>query len=299
MSQQASFRFTSSFDGSSTRGALRPFKAQLLKWVGNKQRFAYEIALNFPRPFGRYIEPFLGSAGVLGTVAPKRGLAGDALKPLAQLWATVGSEPRRVKRWYKSRFDLMEKIGKKETYERVRKSYNDSPNPADLLFLSRACYGGVMRFRKDGYISTPCGAHALMSAETFSRRVEVWHERLAGSEIRHADFEETIEEAKRGDVVYCDPPYMHTQRILYGSQAFSFDRLFNAIERAKRKGAFVALSIDGTKKSGAVLCDVTIPKSLFAREVRVNCGRSMLRRFQMSGRSLETEHVTDRLLLTS
>jgi len=60
----------------------------------------------------------------------------------------------------------------------------------------------------------------------------------------------------------------------------------------------VALSIDGSKKSGDVLCRVPIPKGLFQREALVNCGRSMLRRFQMNGRTLEEEVVADRLLLT-
>ncbi len=60
----------------------------------------------------------------------------------------------------------------------------------------------------------------------------------------------------------------------------------------------VALSIDGTKKSGATVCDVPIPPGLFRREVLIDTGRSMLRRFQMEGRSLERETVADRLLLT-
>jgi DNA adenine methylase len=58
------------------------------------------------------------------------------------------------------------------------------------------------------------------------------------------------------------------------------------------------LSIDGTKKSGKVDCDLPIPKDLFEREIFVDCGRSMLKRFQMDGLTLEKEHVSDRLLLT-
>jgi len=60
----------------------------------------------------------------------------------------------------------------------------------------------------------------------------------------------------------------------------------------------VALSIDGTKRSGDLICRVPIPDGLFEREALVNCGRSMLRRFQMGGQSLESEVVADRLLLT-
>jgi DNA adenine methylase len=56
----------------------------------------------------------------------------------------------------------------------------------------------------------------------------------------------------------------------------------------------VALSIDGDKKSGDFICDLPIPPGLFARELSVNIGRSMLKRFQMEGRTLENEVVSDR-----
>jgi DNA adenine methylase len=75
-------------------------------------------------------------------------------------------------------------------------------------------------------------------------------------------------------------------------------RLFEVIEGCKVRGVCVAVSIDGTKRSGDLICKVPIPEGLFEREAFVNCGRSMLRRFQMSGRTLEAENVTDRLLLT-
>ena len=70
------------------------------------------------------------------------------------------------------------------------------------------------------------------------------------------------------------------------------------IARCKERGVAVALSIDGTKRSGNRLCEVPIPVGVFEREVFVNCGRSMLRRFQMAGQTLEGEVVSDRLLLT-
>jgi DNA adenine methylase len=60
----------------------------------------------------------------------------------------------------------------------------------------------------------------------------------------------------------------------------------------------VALSIDGTKKSGDLICNLPIPAGVFEREVFVNVGRSMLKRFQMNGKTLEKEVVKDRLLLT-
>jgi DNA adenine methylase len=145
-------------------------------------------------------------------------------------------------------------------YEKIKASYNAHPNGADLLFLSRSCYGGVVRFRhSDGHISTPCGVHTPISPAAFSARVDQWHRRTAGTKFLLLDYEEAMALAGPGDVIYCDPPYRHSQGILYGAQSFAISRLLQAIER---------------------------------------CGRSMLKRFQMGGQTLEGEVVADRLLLT-
>jgi DNA adenine methylase len=147
-------------------------------------------------------------------------------------------------------------------------------------------------------MSTPVGIHDPISPESFARRVDLWCARTQGTRFVHADFAETMSRAKKGDLVYCDPPYLDSQTILYGAQSFSVDRLFDAIADCKQRGVSVVLSIDGTKYSGRKLCDVPVPELLFEREVFLTLGRSMLKRFQMNGRSLEQHEVTDRLLLT-
>jgi DNA adenine methylase len=278
--------------------AVQPFKTQLLKWVGNKQRFAHEIIAFFPEHFGTYHEPFLGSGAVLGTLAPSQGVASDALKPLIDLWQTLQIDPETVKSWYNERWQATQNGEKVAAYERIKAAYNRIPNAADLLFIARACYGGVVRFRKDGYISTPCGIHDPVNPVSFAQRVDLWHERIALTRFIHSDFEPVMQAAKAGDLIYCDPPYVDTQAILYGAQNFSLKRLFDVIAKCKARGVYVALSLDGSKKSGKRPLSMGIPDGLFAREVYVNCGRSMLRRFQMEGQTLEAEVVTDRLLLT-
>jgi len=279
--------------------AVQPFRTQLLKWVGNKQRFANKIISFFPDTFNHYYEPFLGSGAVLGTLSHPNAVASDCFKPLIEIWQTLSSSPETLKLWYKERWKLINGHGKKDAYKKIKVSYNANPNGADLLFLCRACYGGVVRFRKlDGYMSTPCGIHDPISPESFSKRVDLWAERTSGTKFILSDYKNTMEQTQTGDMIYCDPPYSHTQSILYGAQSFSLEELFDIILKCKNRGVFVALSIDGSKKSGRYDCNLPIPDGLFEREVLVNCGRSMLRRFQMNGKTLEKEVVKDRLLLT-
>lgn len=281
-----------------TRPNITPFRTQLLKWIGNKQRFAHEIIQYFPPGYRTYYEPFVGSGAVLGTLAPQAAVASDALKPLVEIWQTLKAAPDTVKSWYTERWHIYMAGDRIEGYEKIKQAYNVESNAADLLFLSRSCYGGVVRFRKDGYMSTPCGIHTPIPPERFGERVDIWHERIKGTRFIHSDFEAIMDEAKPGDLIYCDPPYLDTQSILYGAQAFTLQRLFAAIERCQTRGVYVILSIDGTKKTGKKRLCIPIPQGLFEREAFVNCGRSMLRRFQMQGQTLEDEVVSDRILLT-
>jgi DNA adenine methylase len=278
---------------------VEPFNTQLLKWVGNKQRFAHEIISYFPLKINRYFEPFLGSGAVLGTFAYGKSIGSDIFEPLMEIWITLHDDPELVKRWYQDRWNVFIRGDKVRGYERIKASYNANPNGADLLFLSRSCYGGVVRFRSlDGYMSTPCGIHNPISPKSFNRRVDEWHRRTASTKFLRLNYADAMDMAKDGDLIYCDPPYLHSQTILYRGQSFSLGDLLKLIDKCKSRGSYVALSIDGTKRSGKSICEIPTPKGLFKREIFVNCGRSMLKRFQMEGKTLENEIVSDRLLLT-
>jgi DNA adenine methylase len=278
---------------------VAPFRSQLLKWVGNKQTQAAAIIAHFPERYGTYFEPFLGAGGILGVLAPPHAVASDGFRPLMEIWRCLSTDPDRLKRVYGVRHALIATLGKQQAYAQVRDAYNARPNGPDLLFLCRACYGGVVRFRKqDGHMSTPDGVHDPMSPERFAARVDSWHARTRGTQFLHLDFAASMRRAQRNDMVYCDPPYSDTQAILYGAQAFSLPRLFDAIAECKARGVRVALSIDGTKFSGRRLCAVPLPEGVFVREEFIAVGRSMLKRFQMTGRTLEAHEVKDRLLLT-
>ncbi len=294
----------SPFDADSTasdEARLRPapFKTQLLKWVGNKQRFGHEIAGYFPADYRCYYEPFLGSGGVLGVMAPHTAVASDAFEPLIGIWQCLHDDPALLVEWYRERWERFSNAEDRvAAYEAIKADYNARPSSADLLFLSRSCYGGVVRFRRDGYMSTPIGVHEPVGPTSFKARVAEWARRTAGAQFVPMDYREAIDLAGPGDIVYCDPPYTDTQKILYGAQAFNLLDLCEHIAGAKARGAKVALSIDGTKRSGTHTVTLPIPDGLFEREAMVNCGVSHLRRFQRGGETLGDELVSDRLLLT-
>jgi DNA adenine methylase len=274
-----------------------PPARQLLKWIGNKQRSAGAIAALLPSTYERYLEPFVGGGAVLAAMAPSKGLAGDLLKPLIEIWWAVQRDPAALAGHYQLLWERYVS-DRQQTYDATLARYNLQPNGYDLFFLCRTCYGGVVRFTKSGTMSTPLGPHLAVPPARVEQRLREWGERIKDTEFKHAAFEETMDQAGRNDVIYCDPPYVYSQAILYGAQDFGLKRLWQAIDGAVSRGAKVALSIDGSKKSGRSKLQLHVPDGLFRRDLLVPKGGSMLKRFQRRDGNVDDEQVVDRLLLT-
>nr|WP_321298315.1 Dam family site-specific DNA-(adenine-N6)-methyltransferase [uncultured Sphaerochaeta sp.] len=280
----------------------------LLKWIGNKGRYAEEIVSYMPNSINTYYEPFLGSGAVLGELLDQtrkfsirsceNSVASDILPFLVDIFMLVKDQPDELIEYYKEEIVNFPQ-NCKDAYEIVRDRFNRTHNAKDFCILSRTCYSGIIRFRKsDGYMSTPVGPHMPISGEAFEKRVRLWHSLISQTEFVNSDFKTIMAQAKAGDVVYCDPPYTHSQTIIYGAQDFKITELWNSIRECKARGAKVLLSINGSRESGKRQLEVEIPQDLFIREIPINCGISMIDRLQNEGKNMINEKVHDRLLLT-
>lgn len=291
--------FTEALEVQTIVSTYIPPKVQLLKWVGSKHKFAVEMAAYFPTDFNNYHEPFIGSGAILATIAPLQGYASDIYEPLISIWQNLKEDPEIIIKWYGDRLLRLQNEDKKTVYEDIKASFNRSPNGPDFLFLTRCCWGGVIRFRKiDGYMSTPVGWHEPINLHGFRLRALEWHKRIKNTTFVCEDYKQAFRKALPGDFIYCDPPYKNSQNILYGSQDFELNELFECIRVAKARGIYVAMSIDGNSKSGVIQSKLEIPAGIFEREIDINDRFSMLLRFKKLGQKLTNERDTEKLYLT-
>lgn len=280
----------------------------LLKWVGNKRKVANKIISFFPDRFNDYYEPFLGSGAVLIQLLEQKNLllpikfnqawASDSNRYLIDIFNYVKKDPKVITDYYADNIEhYMD--NKEENYKVIRDRFNHDHNALDFCLLSRTCYGGIIRFRKsDGYMSTPVGPHKPISPTSFEQRVSVWHDLIKNTKFENLDYREAIKRAGKDDLIYCDPPYTHSQGILYGAQEFDINDLWREIALAKKRGAKVALSINGKRESNTKDISVTPPEGLFERIEEVDVGISMVDRLQKSGKQMKNSRVTDYLMLT-
>lgn len=280
----------------------------LLKWIGNKQRFASIIVANMPTTFNNYYEPFLGSGAVLAELLMQddtslyphfnHAYGSDILPFLIDIFRSVKENPNKIIEYYSKEISSYYE-NPAEQYELIRNRFNQDHNAFDFCLLSRTCYSGVIRFRKaDGYMSTPKGPHNPIKPSVFANRVALWSNLIQKADFYTESFEKAMAKPQQGDVIYCDPPYTHSQSIIYGAQDFNINILWNKIAECKDRGAYVMLSINGSRESKKKDISIDLPTGLFDRELTVNCGTSMIDRLQNSGKDMVDEVVHDKLLLT-
>lgn len=288
---------------------------QLLKWVGNKQRFTKEIISYMPEYVNTYYEPFLGSGAVLGDLAfqnyyelipavqVKEFIGSDYLAPLIEIFKYTKENPETVIERYdfwRSQLNV-EASNKKEVYEAALAEFNKNKSGLDFAYVSRASFSGIVRFRKaDGYMSTPVGPHTPIPTKVFANRVDAWHQVLSNLDIKFLvrDYKIALNDATEGDLVYLDPPYGNSQKILYGAQGFVFEELIKAVAEAKERGVYCMLSYNGHTKSKTIDTRPDLPDGLFERVAEVNVGISMVNRLQNGGKKMIDESVSDLLLMT-
>ncbi len=194
----------------------RPF----IKWVGGKGQLLPELLkrVEMAGEFGRYHEPFVGG-GALFYALYREGLLGKS-----QAWLS-DFNPRLIEtyRGVKDDVDSVIKFLKKhqrshseEYYYQVREILRDSvrlqkfPSSAEhaarIIYLNKTGYNGLYRENSKGLYNVPFGRYKnpLICDE---ENLRMCAKSLTKVKLESRPFEDILEKAKPGDLVYFDPPY--------------------------------------------------------------------------------------------
>lgn len=242
----------------------------VIKWSGSKRSQAHNIAKYVPSVFETYYEPFVGGASVAYVINPKHGICGDICEPLINLWNIIKYNPDKLYTYYEASWSRLQKEGHLVYYE-IRDHFNQTQSPYDLLFLSRTCVNGLIRFNNDGKFNnslhhTRKGINPL----TFRKILYEWSERIRNIEFVYGDYKVTTTNATRNDFIYLDPPYFNTRGRYYGT--IDYDEFFSYLELLNSKEIKYALSFDGTREKNNY--KVAVPKDLYKRHVMIESGLS-------------------------
>ena len=75
-----------------------------------------------------------------------------------------------------------------------------------MIFLNKTCFNGLWRVNSRGEFNVPIGSHKNPSLYD-EENIYAASRALEGVHLALQDFRDTLNEARRGDFVYIDPPY--------------------------------------------------------------------------------------------
>jgi DNA adenine methylase len=195
--------------------------------------------------FGRYIEPFLGGGSVYLGLAPTGALLSDINADLITTYAQVRYRPKILK-------DALRQMPvDASSYAEVRSRRPDSGADVALrfLYLNRTAFGGMYRLSRAGAFNVPFGPGRTPATLWTTCLLEEAARVLRGADLSARDFGDHVEQARDGDLVYCDPIYSvaHNENgfVRYNEAVFRWidqERLAVAAHRAASKGALVLVS---------------------------------------------------------
>lgn len=200
-------------------------------------------------PGGRLIEPFLGSGAVFLNTGYERYLLADSNGDLIDLYQRLVDDGDAVIESTRELFTAeMNHAGHyyalREEFNRTRHSRRRA---AVFLYLNRHCYNGLCRYNSSGEFNSPFGRY--LRPYFPEREMRGFMARAQRARFLRAGFEETLGHARRGDVVYCDPPYTPLSRTAhftdYHTGGFNWQeqaRLANLAQKLAARGIQVVIS---------------------------------------------------------
>lgn len=165
---------------------------------------------------GRWIEPFMGSGVVGFNLRPRNAIFADKNPHLINFYRAIHTgeiTPGKAKSFLETEGRIMAEQGAAH-FKEVRARFNQTGSPLDFLFLNRSCFNGIIRFNSKGGFNTPYGHKPERFAPAYVTKIVnridyVSKAMRAGRwEFVCADFREAAGRARKGDVIYCDPPYL-------------------------------------------------------------------------------------------
>jgi len=219
-----------------------------LKWAGNKRRVVPHILPLLPEG-ERFIEPFCGSAAVFLNTNYKKNIIADTNTDVINLFQHLQNEKTEFIDYCDQFFTGKNNDAEKfyELREKFNKTKNKRLKAALFLYLNKHCFNGLCRYNKSGGFNVPFGRYKTIFLPR--ENMEFFVKKSRQAEFLVNDFATTMRNTQKGDVIYCDPPYVpvndSNSNFKYEKAGFSMDQqelLAKLAEETANRGIPVLIS---------------------------------------------------------
>lgn len=232
-----------------------------VKWAGGKRQLIPIINQNLPESFGTYYEPFLGGGALLFHIlTDKNGQKcsiSDLNSDLVLAYTTIRDRIDSLIASLKNHEKNYQKNSESYYYS-IRESNprSEIEKTSRLIFLNRTCFNGLYRVNSKGKFNVPLGKYSnpnIVNEENLRAVSSILQSSRISIKCR--DFEAVLRDAKKGDLIYFDPPYQPVSATAnftsYTNKDFTYDDLTRLAElclKLDSRGCNVLLSNSDSKE---------------------------------------------------
>lgn len=230
-----------------------------VKWVGGKRQLLgqfRDMGLYPPKHFdptvNTYFEPFVGGGALFFDLLPLKASINDINSELVVTYTTIRDNAEKLI----SELNSGEYIYDKDIFLNIRawelENVSEIKRAARFIYLNRTAFNGMYRVNKSGKFNVPFGKYSTpqICDETNIRRVA---EVLKDTKVSNTSYKYVLDEAKKGDFVYFDPPYYPVSKTssftTYSNDVFlekEQEELRDTFMELHNRGCFVMLSNSDT-----------------------------------------------------
>src|SRR5574344_244002 len=248
----------------------------VIKWSGSKRSQADEILKYVPKEFDTYYEPVIGGGSVLYAIHPNKAICGDICEPLISLWNEIKNNPKDIADKYEIMWTNLQVNGEKYYYI-IRDLFNQEHKPEQLLFLSRTCINGLIRFNKKGKFNSSFHfSRPRINTDKLHDIIFNWSNKIKNTNFHYKDYKDLLKTCTDKDFIYLDPPYFHTNSMYYGN--IDYDEFVDLLRALNHKHIRFMLSYDG--KRGDKSLEVDLPQDVYKNHIFINSGLYSFNRLQ-------------------
>ena len=183
-----------------------------LKWAGGKRQLLTHLKMITPDKFNNYFEPFVGAGALFFELNPTKAYINDLNEDLINTYVQIKERPVELitileihkANNSKTYFETIRMLDRSSDYS----SFSNLQKAARFIYLNKVSYNGLYRVNKKNQFNVPYGNYKnpnICDSQNIKNVSRVLNENDIS--ITSEDFSYVLDYAKRGDLVYFDPPY--------------------------------------------------------------------------------------------
>ena len=250
----------------------------VIKWAGGKRQLIFDLTKNMPKEYNRYFEPFIGGGALFFETQPENGYISDLNVELINLYYVIKNdvdlliEDLKKHEVSKKYFLKIREVDRKPTY----KNWSSVEKASRFIYLNRTCFNGLYRVNSQGQFNVPYGNYSnprIIDGNNLYNCSEL----LKNTQIECKSFTSILDEVKKGDFVYLDPPYVPLNQTSsftsYTKEGFDIDMQFtlrDVCDELNERGVLFLLSNSDTPEINELYSNYTIKKVFASRQINAN-----------------------------